>query len=369
MHRLHSSLATAWLLCSSGAFAQQEVPPVARTDSGKFAIEGYVEAFYLYNSNKPNDGNVPYFVSFNRHNEFNINLAYVSGRYTSDRVRGVFTPGFGTYMNANYAAEPATLKNILEANVGLKLFAKKDIWLDMGVLPSPYTNETAVSFDQPTLTRSFAPEYVPYFVSGARLTLPFGKRIRFYGYLLNGWQQMQDVNSTLAFGSWLEYRPSSKLSINWNVFVGDERSELAPLNRMRHLQDIYFIYTPIGRWSFTASAYGGWQYLEEEEGGTVVKQWWQANATARYACAPNRWIYGRIETFNDPQGGISVSATGLEGFEAVSGTLGYDANVSSMVKLRLESRFFSARDDAYLRDEITVSNEMWLVVGLTAKFK
>ena len=42
----------------------------------------------------------------------------------------------GTYMNANYAAEPGVLKNIYEANAGVKISNNKNIWVDAGILPS-----------------------------------------------------------------------------------------------------------------------------------------------------------------------------------------------------------------------------------------
>jgi hypothetical protein len=58
--------------------------------------------YYGYDVSKPEHGERPYFVSHHRHHEININLAYLSVRYTAPRARAVFTPGFGTYMNANY---------------------------------------------------------------------------------------------------------------------------------------------------------------------------------------------------------------------------------------------------------------------------
>src|ERR1700743_2867207 len=89
---------------------------------GTLSLEGYVDAYFSYSFAHPKDAVHPYFVSFNRDNEVNVNLAYISLKYTSDRVRATFTPGYGTYMNGNYASERQTLQNILEANVGVKLF-------------------------------------------------------------------------------------------------------------------------------------------------------------------------------------------------------------------------------------------------------
>lgn len=114
---------------------------------GKVTVEGYVDGYYAYNFNQPEHGDQPYFVSMARHNEVNINLAFVDVKYSSSRVRARMVPGFGTYVNSNYARETGLLKNLIEANVGIRIFKTKGIWLDVGVLGSPYTNESAISKD------------------------------------------------------------------------------------------------------------------------------------------------------------------------------------------------------------------------------
>src|SRR5262245_44373421 len=98
------------------------------------SFSGFVEAYYSYDFNKPADNNRPWFLySHNRHNEFNVNLAFVKGSYNSDMIRANIALAVGTYMNANYAAEPGVLKNIYEANVGVKILKTKNIWIDGGI--------------------------------------------------------------------------------------------------------------------------------------------------------------------------------------------------------------------------------------------
>ena len=79
-------------------------PNADTTGNPRVTLEGYVDTYFAFDFNQPKDANRPYFVSQHRQNEFNVNLAYLSLKYASDRVRATFTPGFGTYMNANYAA-------------------------------------------------------------------------------------------------------------------------------------------------------------------------------------------------------------------------------------------------------------------------
>jgi hypothetical protein len=163
-----------------------------------------VEVYYQYDFNKPSDNTRPEFVySHNRHNEFNVNLVYLKGSYTAERVRANLALAAGTYVNANYAAEPGVLKNMYEANVGIKLSKKKNLWLDAGIFGSHIGFESAVSKDCWTLTRSMVADNSPYYEAGAKLTYTSdnGKWL-FSALALNGWQRIQRVNgnSLISWG-------------------------------------------------------------------------------------------------------------------------------------------------------------------------
>ncbi|MBK9192094.1 MAG: outer membrane beta-barrel protein [Crocinitomicaceae bacterium] len=146
---------------------------------GNTSIGAYLDAYFGYDFNEPAGKDVPLFVSSARHNEFNINLAFIDFRYNSENFRARVVPAFGTYMNSNYASEPGTLRNLLEANTGFRISKKKNIWIDAGILGSPYTNESAISKDHLMYTRSLAPEYVPYYLCGIKTSFPLGKKTEF----------------------------------------------------------------------------------------------------------------------------------------------------------------------------------------------
>jgi hypothetical protein len=50
------------------------------------------------------------------------------------------------------------LKNIYEANVGISLNKKNNLWVDAGVMPSHIGFESAISMDNWYLTRSLLAE-------------------------------------------------------------------------------------------------------------------------------------------------------------------------------------------------------------------
>lgn len=342
---------------------------------GKVTVSGYVDLYYGYDFSRPASGDRPYFVSSARHNELTVNLAFIDVRYTSSKVRARFVPGFGTYMNANYATEPGSLRNLVEANVGVRLSRTKEIWLDAGVLGSPYTNESAISKDHLMYTRSFAPEYVPYYLSGVKLSLPLSQKVNLYLYALNGWQQIQDVNTGKALGTQVEYRPNSRVLLNWNTYLGDERSATRPTYRTRYFSDVFVIYNPGGRFDATACVYGGLQDRVGTGGRTEQDRWWQVNAIGRYRLSERASLSGRIEYFDDPRNvqitSINERPDAINPFQFRSWSTGLCLNVkvTENVLARFESRTFFS-DLPVFRDAggVPIRSSQLLIGNLTAWF-
>jgi hypothetical protein len=334
----------------------------------KLAIGGYLDAFYGVCTEKNGSQTVPYFVNMNRNNELNINLAYLDIRYTDSNFRVRFVPGFGTYMNANYISEPGTLKNIVEGSVGFRLNKKRGIWLDAGVLGSPYTNESAVSKDHLKYTRSIAPEYVPYYLSGVKLSMPFSKKVTGYLYVLNGWQQILDLNSSKSIGTQIEFRPTDKLLLNWNTFIGDERSVLNPNYRLRIFTDLYAIYNPSEKWNFTSCVYFGNQEVKSIT-KSINQHWWQANIIGKYNFNSKHSLSGRMEYWKDPSQTMIVNPTITGGFSLGSASICYNLKANDHALIRFEARQFLSDKNAFLDLEKNPTNQMsWLVGGLTVWF-
>jgi hypothetical protein len=99
-----------------------------------------------------------FYFNHNRHNEFNLNLGFVKLGLEHSKYRANLALQTGTYSNDNYSAEPGLLKNIFEANVGLSLNKKNNLWIDAGVFASHIGFESAISTDNLTMTRSLLAE-------------------------------------------------------------------------------------------------------------------------------------------------------------------------------------------------------------------
>jgi hypothetical protein len=336
------------------------------SETGKVIFSGLVDAYYRFDFNEPKEGNVPYFVSSARHNEININLAYLGIHYKNDRVRMRFYPGFGTYINSNYSSETGSLRNLLEANAGICLSKRKAIWLDAGILGSPYTNESAVSKDHFMYTRSLAPEYVPYYLSGIKFSMPLGAKINVYAYLLNGWQNIKETNNGKALGTQLEYRPNNKWLINLNTYIGDETSSNTANVSNRYFADAYCIYNPDGTFSMTACSYFGHQTFADAK--TKAANWWQANWIGRLRLKNNHFVAFRAEYFNDTSGVVIRNITTDPSFSAGSMGICYSYRVQQNGMLRIEYRHFYGFNNTFITSSGNSHQSYNITANLSAWF-
>lgn len=339
------------------------------TEVGKLTIGGYVDTYYGFDFNQPKSYLRPYCVSSARHNEININLAYIDLKYRNERVRAHLVPGFGTYINDNYLTEKGSLKNLVEANVGVKLSKKKEIWIDGGILGSPFTNETAISRDHFMYTRSFAPEFVPYYLAGVKLSVPINSKWNAYAYILNGWQQIQDNNNPLSVATQLEYRPNNNVLLNWDTYVGDEYSTSVPQNRTRYFTDVYLIYKPKGKFSLTSCIYAGAQDKKDTLGVKSRVFWGQANVIGNYKLGHNTSIAARIEYFTDPNSVQIAPITPVKGFSSFSTGVCFNLQITNNALFRIEDRFFFSEDKVYVGSSGGLTNTgNLLITNLTVWF-
>jgi hypothetical protein len=320
-----------------------QVMAQSKTDS--VTISGYIETYYSYDFNRPENNTRPGFLyNYNRHNEFNINLGYVKANYAAERVRGNIALAVGTYMNANYAAEQGVLKNIFEANAGFKLTRSKNLWLDVGIMPSHIGFESAIGKDNWTLTRSLVAENSPYFETGAKLSYTTSNnKLILTALALNGWQRITrvDNNSLMSWGTQLYFKPSDHLTLNYSTFLGTDKPDSARIWRYYH--NIYGIWMINARLGVTMGFDIG------TEGNNT---WYTPVGIIRYL--PNKkWaIAYRAEYFKD-KNGVLISTGTPNGFSTTGHSLNIDYLPVSNIMLRLEGRMLASKDAIFIKKENT----------------
>ncbi|MHA4845388.1 porin [Flavitalea antarctica] len=315
--------------------------------SNPLTISGYVEAYYGYDFGNPESNKRPSFLyNYNRHNEFNLNLGFIKAAYNENRVRANFAIAAGTYVNANYSAEPGVLKNVFEANAGYKLSDRKNIWFDIGILPSHIGFESAVGKDNWALTRSLVAENSPYFESGARISYTSDNGKWFVSALaLNGWQRIAKLegNTMISWGSQVAVKPANNLTLNYSTFFGTDKPDSARLFRTYH--NIYGTLQVTTIFGFTAGFDIGTE--EKPVAGNSVNIWYTPVFITRLTPFRKWALSIRGEYFRDKYGVIIPTGT-PNGFE----TIGLSANIDFIpvpnAMLRLEFRHLHNGDKIFI---------------------
>ena len=316
------------------------------TSASSFTISGYVEVYYAYDFSQPGDHNRPSFLySHNRHNEFNLNLGFVKGAYTADRFRGNLAIAAGTYMNANYAAEPGVLKNVFEANGGVKLSKNSNLWLDAGIFASHIGFESAVSKDCWGLTRSILAENSPYYESGAKLTyISNNSKWLLSGLWLNGWQHIQrpDDNNTPAFGTQITFTPSDKVTLNYSTFIGNDKPD--EFKQMRYFHNLYGMVHFTDHLHVTVGFDFGMEQIAE--GSSDYNNWYSPVVIVKVILNDTWAIVGRAEYYTDENG--VIIATGTEnGFKTTGYSLNLDCRIRDNAVWRIEGRLLNSEDNIF----------------------
>ena len=320
---------------------------VYNKDSVQVTFGAYVDAYFGYDFNRPADKDRPYAISSNRHDEIAINIAILKFEIHAPRVRLALSPAFGTLMEINYANEPPLYKNLYEAYAGFRPFKNRKIWVDAGIFVSPYTNENAISMDQITYTRSLGSEDAPYYLSGVRATVPVTPKVKTMLYVLNGWQVIKADHHLQSLGSNVEYKPTKKLSINWDLFGGDVRTDSFPNDRKRYYSDINVVWNNDGKFTATVCGGAGLQQLVDSLNKMNQHQWYSGAVQFRYRFHPAHAVGVKFDYFNDPDAVLVKSVLGKEGIVVSSAPLNYTWFVTDNCQFRMEARNLTGKSEIF----------------------
>lgn len=365
---ISSTLAQTTVTSATTTAATQSTP------AGELTVSGYVEAYYSHDFTlaKTAQERPAFLYNHRRNREVNINLAFVKAAYVSEQVRGNLALQVGTYAQYNYAAEQGLLRNVFEANAGVKLAKSRDLWLDAGVFASHIGFESAISKDCWTLTRSILAENSPYYLSGAKVTYNTRNgKWTVLGSVLNGWQRIAKLPgySGMAISTQVQYRPSDRLTLNWSSFLGSDRPD--SLRQGRFFNNLYAIINPGGGPS--AGRFGiilGFDIGTDRKpvvrtgadarvdgGGSYV--WYSPVVIARYKTSEKSYINGRVEYYDDKNGVI----VGIPGFQTLGYSLGYDYTISPNALFRLEGKAYDSQTPIFEGKRVNTSLTTSLAVS------
>jgi hypothetical protein len=322
-------------VCKAQIFAQQDTSEWQTKPA--VTLSGFVDVYYMYDFNQPTQNSrQPFLFNHNRHNEMNLNLGFIKLEASHSKYRSKLALQAGTYVNDNYASEPETYKSLFEANVGLSLNKKNNLWLDAGIFPSHIGFESAISSDNWTLTRSILAENSPYFLAGAKLGYTPTEKLSLTFLYLNGWQRIQrnSGNSMPSLGSQLTYKTAKNNTLNWSTFVGTEDPDST--RRMRYFNNFYGQFELTKNTGLIVGFDIGVQQIMK--GSSQYDSWWSPVLIVQKKLNKKWKTAIRGEYYQDEKG-VMITTNSGKAFETFGASLNLDYVPNDHLICRLETRW------------------------------
>jgi len=334
-------------------------------DSTKtFKVSTYIDMYYSYDFSNPMNFEKPDFnYNYKKHNQLNVNLAFVKLGYQSSRMRSNLALMTGNYAMYNLSAEPNWAKPLLEANLGYKPFKQQYIWVDAGLMPSHIGFESAVGSDCWNLTRSILAENSPYYETGIKLSYTNKKEDLYFAFhVLNGWQKIAVTNwdDKPSVGVQLTYKPSQYLTLNYSNFIGRINSDT--LDGLRIFHNLYAICEASPKMAFIFGLDIGTQ--KNAQSKTAV--WYTPVLIGKLNLNSKSKIAARLEYYSDKEQIIIPTAT-PNGYRNFGASVNYDRQITSNVLWRAELKQYQSQDPIYRYDQ-TMSAQTSATMALIVKF-
>lgn len=343
----------------------------AKADSlqipASITVSGYLEPYFSYDFAEPeNHIRQPFLYSYNRHNEVNLNLGLVKLGYQKDKVRGNFGLMAGTYSNDNLAAEQGVMRNVYEANVGVKIGSKRNTWIDAGVFSSHIGFESAIGKDCWNLTRSLLADNSPYYESGVKLSHTSENGKWYLGFLvLNGWQRISRPvgQNNPCFGHQITFTPNKKITINSSSFIGSDKPDSS--HQMRYFHNFYAILKLNDHLGFIA----GFDIGAEEKlhSNSKYNLWYSPVVIARYAMDEKHMVAARAEYYHD-DAGVIINTGQNARFMSWGYSINFDYAIEENILWRIEARTFVGEDAIFVLDNQSAKENYFLTSSFCLSF-
>jgi len=347
---LMRSLALMILLSCSGQLLSKSLDSLLQKVDGSL----YFDTYYSFDFNDPNLNERPAFIyNYDQHNQVAINMALARMSYSEKRFGiniGLMT---GTYAAANLSHEPQNLQHLYEANMVLNFNKRKTRQLTIGVFESHLGFESAISINNPTLTRSLSAENSPYYLSGLRYTSHIGKKLTINLLAVNGWQRIkrENFNSIPALGTQFTYQPNKKTLFNWSTYFGSEGPD--SISDFRLFNNLY---TQLGLGDKVNITIGFDLGLQRSGWGNgQIRAWYCPTAIFEFLLPDHQALTLRLEHYQN-RVDFDLSTTGM--------SLGYKRIFYEKLVWKSEMRFMNDYSYPFEKDGLEWHNNAALTTSL-----
>jgi hypothetical protein len=272
----------------------------------------------------------------------------------------------GTWAQYNSSAEQPLLKNLWQANVGVKLSGKKNLWLDAGIFPSHIGFESAIGKSCDVLTRSLIGDNTPSWESGIKIGYTSDNSKWFLsGFVINGWQRIARVNgnNTPGFGTQITFTPNGKVTLNYSTFIGNDKPDT--VSQMRYYHNFYALLNAKDQFRITL----GFDYCMEQnsKGSSAYNSLFSPVMILHYQCSNKLALAIRGEYYNDRNGIIIATGT-PSGFQTFGYSLNIDCKISDNAMWRIEGRGLSSKDKIFTMGNKPENQNYFVTTSLAIAF-
>jgi hypothetical protein len=338
-------------------------------------LSGVIDAYYLYNGNKPDPGVGTTGRAFDvSHNNFSLNLAKFTLEKKNDTQRRLgfrldlaFGPTAERIQSANDRLRVIdgvgfdATKHLLQAYLSYVAPVGKGLTIDFGKFVTPVGAEVIETKDNFNYSRSFLFTYGPYYHTGLRAKYAVNDKVAVTGFVLNGWDKLFDNNTGKTVGFSVGLTPTKRFALT-QTYLGGPENDLTNKG-WRNISDT--VATVIVNDKVTLL--GNFAYTKDRRyvNNVLTEGNWKGFAGyARFAITEKIAFSPRFEIFDDPQGFQTGVAQTLKGI-----TLTQEFKLSNNLLSRLEFRRDMSDQSFFARSGArTAKDQNTFIIGLSYFF-
>lgn len=312
-----------------------------------FKISGYADTYYAYDNDNNGNSLRQFSVISPVRDQFRINLAQITGKYTYKNLRSTVTLQFGDIPRYNWPQAPNEyLQYIQEANVGFS--PAKNLWIDAGYFLTHVGAEGLLPVYNYMNTQSLATYYEPLYQSGVKVSYDFSNKVYGSLYLLNGYNVLADNNLNKSFGLQLGVKPVSNLEIIYNNITGNEQSQGSP-GKTRIYNNLVVKYSPVKKLDLLLGADFATQQKSDLNDTANSASMFSGLLAVRYNFVTGFYVSARGEYHDDKNGllsGLYPTLNGVSsGLKASGFAFALQYNPTDNSFIRTEARMLKTDSD------------------------
>jgi hypothetical protein len=203
------------------------------------------DANYTHSYNDPNDNTVVGSTALARNNEMQVSSVNLGGEFNYENARAKIMMQFGTrstviprndysVYKGQYQLDNA-YRYLSEAYAGYHFNKWYGINVDAGMFMSYIGLNSYYQVENWEYQASFTSDNTPWFFNGLRVQVFATKKLKFEGWLINGWQSYGKFNSMPGFGGNITWCPNEAVKLLTNDYYGTDAAGLP--NRIRFHSD------------------------------------------------------------------------------------------------------------------------------------